>query len=161
MPRGNYISRKTKYRKNHQTGRLQTDYLLSCQVVYLCRQPLDAGRRFSYGVSIIPDDYDPIAYVVSKSMEPKIRNSDYLFIKNTPQIDYNTIGIFQVDGTNYVKKLRQGCLKKTQSRIPRHPPRRKQPYSYHREGYQAIQGELKKGENGDIKQTDFKRFEKL
>ncbi|HEW0111550.1 TPA: S24 family peptidase, partial [Streptococcus pneumoniae] len=59
-------------------------------------------------------------------MEPKIRNSDYLFIKNTPQIDYNTIGIFQVDGTNYVKKLRQGCLKKTQSRIPRHPPRRKQ-----------------------------------
>lgn len=153
--------RKTKYRKNHQTGRLQTDYLLSCQVVYLCRQPLDAGRRFSYGVSIIPDDYDPIAYVVSKSMEPKIRNSDYLFIKNTPQIDYNTIGIFQVDGANYVKKLRQGCLKKTQSRIPRHPPRRKQPYSYHRESYQAIQGELKKGENGDIKQTDFKRFEKL
>lgn len=153
--------RKTKYRKNHQTGRLQTDYLLSCQVVYLCRQPLDAGRRFSYGVPIIPDDYDPIAYVVSKSMEPKIRNSDYLFIKNTPQIDYNTIGIFQVDGTNYVKKLRQGCLKKTQSRIPRHPPRRKQPYSYHRESYQAIQGELKKGENGDIKQTDFKRFEKL
>lgn len=153
--------RKTKYRKNHQTGRLQTDCLLSCQVVYLCRQPLDAGRRFSYGVSIIPDDYDPIAYVVSKSMEPKIRNSDYLFIKNTPQIDYNTIGIFQVDGTNYVKKLRQGCLKKTQSRIPRHPPRRKQPYSYHRESYQAIQGELKKGENGDIKQTDFKRFEKL
>lgn len=153
--------RKTKYRKNHQTGRLQTDYLLSCQVVYLCRQPLDAGRRFSYGVSIIPDDYDPIAYVVSKSMEPKIRNSDYLFIKNTPQIDYNTIGIFQVDGTNYVKKLRQGCLKKTQSRIPRHPPRRKQPYSYHRESYQAIQGELKKGENGDIKQTDFKRLEKL
>lgn len=87
MPRGNCISRKTKYRKNHQTGRLQTDYLLSCQVVYLCRQPLDAGRRFSYGVSIIPDDYDPIAYVVSKSMEAKIRNSDYLFIKNTPQID--------------------------------------------------------------------------
>lgn len=153
--------RKTKYRKNHQTGRLQTDYLLSCQVVYLCRQPLDTGRRFSYGVSIIPDDYDPIAYVVSKSMEPKIRNSDYLFIKNTPQIDYNTIGIFQVDGTNYVKKLRQGYLKKTQSRILRHPPRRKQPYSYHRKSCQAIQGELKKGENGDIKQTDFKRFEKL
>lgn len=145
MPRGNCISRKTKDRKNHQTGRLQTDYLLSCQVVYLCRQPLDAGRRFSYGVSIIPDDYDPIAYVVSKSMEPKIRNSDYLFIKNTPQIDYNTIGIFQVDGANYVKKLRQGYLKKTQSRIPRHPPRRKQPYSYHRESCQAIQGELKKG----------------
>ena len=145
MPRGNCMIRKTKYRKNHQTGRLQTDYLLSCQVVYLCRQPLDAGRRFSYGVSIIPDEYDPIAYVVSKSMEPKLRNSDYLFIKNTPQIDYNTIGIFQVDGANYVKKLRQGYLKKTQSRIPQRPPRRKQPYSYYRKSCQAVQGELKKG----------------
>ncbi|WP_319636986.1 XRE family transcriptional regulator, partial [Streptococcus pneumoniae] len=56
----------------------------------------------------IPDDYDAIAYVVGNSMEPKIKNGDYLFIKNTPQVDYNTIGIFQVDGANYVKKLRQG-----------------------------------------------------
>ncbi|WP_318155824.1 XRE family transcriptional regulator, partial [Streptococcus pneumoniae] len=54
----------------------------------------------------IPDDYDAIAYVVGNSMEPKIKNGDYLFIKNTPQVDYNTIGIFQVDGANYVKKLR-------------------------------------------------------
>ncbi|HGJ1860065.1 MULTISPECIES: S24 family peptidase [Streptococcus] len=68
-------------------------------------------------------------------MEPKIRNGDYLFIKNPPQIDYNTIGIFQVDGANYVKKLRQGYLKKTQSR---HPPKRKQPYSYHRKNCQAV-----------------------
>lgn len=58
----------------------------------------------------IPDDYDAIAYVVGTSMEPKIKNGDYLFIKNTPQVDYNTIGIFQVDGANYVKKLRQGYL---------------------------------------------------
>ncbi|HHG8119373.1 TPA: helix-turn-helix domain-containing protein [Streptococcus pneumoniae] len=58
----------------------------------------------------IPDDYDAIAYVVGNSMEPKIKNGDYLFIKNTPQVDYNTIGIFQVDGANYVKKLRQGYL---------------------------------------------------
>lgn len=58
----------------------------------------------------IPDDYDAIAYVVGNSMEPKIKNGDYLFIKNTPQVDYNTIGIFQVDGDNYVKKLRQGYL---------------------------------------------------
>ncbi|WP_057530784.1 XRE family transcriptional regulator, partial [Streptococcus pneumoniae] len=42
----------------------------------------------------IPDDYDAIAYVVGNSMEPKIKNGDYLFIKNTPQVDYNTIGIF-------------------------------------------------------------------
>ncbi|HEV5938942.1 helix-turn-helix domain-containing protein [Streptococcus pneumoniae] len=58
----------------------------------------------------IPDDYDAIAYVVGNSMEPKIKNGDYLFIKNTQQVDYNTIGIFQVDGANYVKKLRQGYL---------------------------------------------------
>ncbi|MDG7060625.1 bifunctional S24 family peptidase/transcriptional regulator [Streptococcus pneumoniae] len=58
----------------------------------------------------IPDDYDAIAYVVGNSMEPKIKNGDYLFIKNTSQVDYNTIGIFQVDGANYVKKLRQGYL---------------------------------------------------
>ncbi|HFP2908795.1 TPA: XRE family transcriptional regulator [Streptococcus pneumoniae] len=58
----------------------------------------------------IPDDYDAIAYVVGNSMEPKIKNGDYLFIKNKPQVDYNTIGIFQVDGANYVKKLRQGYL---------------------------------------------------
>ncbi|CMU65671.1 bifunctional S24 family peptidase/transcriptional regulator [Streptococcus pneumoniae] len=32
----------------------------------------------------IPDDYDAIAYVVGNSMEPKIKNGDYLFIKNTP-----------------------------------------------------------------------------
>ncbi|EHZ84915.1 peptidase S24-like family protein [Streptococcus pneumoniae 7533-05] len=51
-------------------------------------------------------------------MEAKIRNSDYLFIKNTPQIDYNTIGIFQVDGANYVKKLRQGYLKKLNPEYP-------------------------------------------
>ncbi|WP_247929334.1 helix-turn-helix domain-containing protein [Streptococcus mitis] len=58
----------------------------------------------------IPDDYDAIAYVVGNSMEPMIKNGDYLFIKNTPQVDFNTIGIFQVDGANYVKKLRQGYL---------------------------------------------------
>ncbi|MDS2355762.1 S24 family peptidase, partial [Streptococcus pneumoniae] len=28
----------------------------------------------------IPDDYDAIAYVVGNSMEPKIKNGDYLFI---------------------------------------------------------------------------------
>lgn len=94
--------------------------------------------EFPFYEDEIPDDYDAIAYVVSRSMEPNIRNGDYLFIKNPPQIDYNTIGIFQVDGANYVKKLRQGYLKKTQSRIPRHPPRRKQPYSHHRESYQAV-----------------------
>lgn len=70
----------------------------------------DLDMEVSFYEDEIPDDYDAIAYVVGNSMEPKIKNGDYLFIKNTPQIDYNTIGIFQVDGANYVKKLRQGYL---------------------------------------------------
>ena len=70
----------------------------------------DLDMEISFYEDEIPDDYDAIAYVVGNSMEPKIKNGDYLFIKNTPQVDYNTIGIFQVDGANYVKKLRQGYL---------------------------------------------------
>ena len=70
----------------------------------------DLDMEISFYEDEIPDDYDAIAYVVGNSMEPKIKNGDYLFIKNTPQVDYNTIGIFQVDGANYVKKLCQGYL---------------------------------------------------
>ena len=70
----------------------------------------DLDMEVSFYEDEIPEDYDAIAYVVGNSMEPKIKNGDYLFIKNTPQVDFNTIGIFQVDGANYVKKLRQGYL---------------------------------------------------
>ncbi|MEX5397180.1 helix-turn-helix domain-containing protein [Streptococcus sp. ZJ93] len=56
------------------------------------------------------DDYDTIAIVVGHSMEPKIKNGDFLFIKLTNSVDINTIGIFQVDGENYVKKLKNGYL---------------------------------------------------
>ncbi|VJM53009.1 cI repressor [Streptococcus pneumoniae] len=70
----------------------------------------DLDMEVSFYEDEIPDDYDAIAYVVGNSMEPKIKNGDYLFIKNTQQVDYNTIGIFQVDGANYVKKLHQGYL---------------------------------------------------
>lgn len=70
----------------------------------------DLDMEVSFYEDEIPDDYDAIAYVVGNSMEPKIKNGDYLFIKNTQQVDYNTIGIFQVDGANYVKKLRHGYL---------------------------------------------------
>ncbi|MER0122893.1 XRE family transcriptional regulator [Streptococcus sp. ZJ93] len=56
------------------------------------------------------DDYDTIAIVVGHSMGPKIKNGDFLFIKLTNSVDINTIGIFQVDGENYVKKLKNGYL---------------------------------------------------
>lgn len=60
----------------------------------------------------IPDkkDYDTVAVVVGHSMEPKIKNGDFLFIKMKDQVDLNKIGIFQVDGENYVKKLKNDCL---------------------------------------------------
>ncbi|HEM3617713.1 TPA: helix-turn-helix transcriptional regulator [Streptococcus suis] len=60
----------------------------------------------------IPDekDYDTVAVVVGHSMEPKIKNGDFLFIKLKDQVDLNKIGIFQVDGENYVKKLKSDCL---------------------------------------------------
>ena len=60
----------------------------------------------------IPDekDYDTVAVVVGHSMEPKTKNGDFLFIKTKDQVDLNKIGIFQVDGENYVKKLKSDCL---------------------------------------------------
>ncbi|MGU7966434.1 LexA family transcriptional regulator [Streptococcus suis] len=60
----------------------------------------------------IPDekDYDTVAVVVGHSMEPKIKNGDFLFIKLKDQVDLNKIGIFQVDGENYVKKLKSNHL---------------------------------------------------
>ena len=60
----------------------------------------------------IPDEseYDTIAIVVGPSMEPKIKNGDFLFIKLKNQVDLNKIGIFKVDGENYVKKLKSDRL---------------------------------------------------
>ncbi|MGQ7516149.1 helix-turn-helix domain-containing protein [Streptococcus suis] len=60
----------------------------------------------------IPDEskYDTVAVVVGHTMEPKIKNGDFLFIKLKDQVDLNKIGIFQVDGENYVKKLKSDCL---------------------------------------------------
>ncbi len=60
----------------------------------------------------IPDEseYDTIAIVVGHSMEPKIKNGDFLFIKLTDQVDLNKIGIFKVNGENYVKKLKGDYL---------------------------------------------------
>ncbi|HEL2591188.1 TPA: helix-turn-helix domain-containing protein [Streptococcus suis] len=72
----------------------------------------DYDTMVSFYADDIPDqkDFDTIAIAVGHSMEPKIKNGDFLFIKLTPSVDLNTIGIFQVDGENYVKKLKSDCL---------------------------------------------------
>lgn len=55
----------------------------------------------------VPDKYDTIAKVAGDSMEPLIEDNDLLFIKITSQVDINDIGIFQVNGKNFVKKLKR------------------------------------------------------
>lgn len=55
----------------------------------------------------VPDNYDTIAKVAGDSMEPLVDDNDLLFIKVTSQIDVNSIGIFQVNGKNFVKKLKR------------------------------------------------------
>lgn len=55
----------------------------------------------------VPDNYDTIAKVAGDSMEPLIDDNDLLFIKVTSQVEVNSIGIFQVNGKNFVKKLKR------------------------------------------------------
>ena len=55
----------------------------------------------------VPKEYDTIAKVAGDSMEPLIEDNDLLFIKITSQVDVNDIGIFQVNGKNFVKKLKR------------------------------------------------------
>lgn len=57
--------------------------------------------------SDVPDEYDTIAKVAGDSMEPLIQDNDLLFIKVSSQVDMNDIGIFQVNGKNFVKKLKR------------------------------------------------------
>lgn len=55
----------------------------------------------------VPNEYDTIAKVAGDSMEPLIEDNDLLFIKITSQVDINSIGVFQVNGKNFVKKLKR------------------------------------------------------
>lgn len=55
----------------------------------------------------VPNEYDTIAKVAGDSMEPLIEDNDLLFIKITSQVDVNDIGIFQINGKNFVKKLKR------------------------------------------------------
>ena len=55
----------------------------------------------------VPKNYDTIAKVAGDSMEPLIEDNDLLFIKISSQVDINSIGIFQVNGKNFVKKLKR------------------------------------------------------
>ena len=72
----------------------------------------DYDTEVDFYADEIPDEknYDTVAVVVGHSMEPKIKNGDFLFIKLADQVDINKIGIFQVNGESYVKKLKNDYL---------------------------------------------------
>ena len=55
----------------------------------------------------VPDSYDTIAKVAGDSMEPLIHDNDLLFIEASSQVDPNDIGVFQVNGKNFVKKFKR------------------------------------------------------
>ena len=55
----------------------------------------------------VPNEYDTIAKVAGDSMEPLIEDNDLLFIRVASQIDVNSIGVFQINGKNFVKKLKR------------------------------------------------------
>ncbi|HEL1585275.1 TPA: helix-turn-helix domain-containing protein [Streptococcus suis] len=55
----------------------------------------------------VPEKYDTIAKVVGDSMDPMIKDNDLLFINVTSQVEINDIGIFQINGKNFVKKLKR------------------------------------------------------
>lgn len=59
---------------------------------------------FSADTIPAPQEYDAIAEVVGDSMAPYIANGDYLFIRLSHQVELNTVGIFSVNGENFVKK---------------------------------------------------------
>lgn len=54
----------------------------------------------------LAEDYDSIGIVMGSSMEPVLKNGDYLFVKITTDIPNGAISIWQVNGENYVKKFR-------------------------------------------------------
>lgn len=54
----------------------------------------------------LAEDYDNVGIVMGSSMEPVLKNGDYIFVKITTDIPNGAISIWQVNGENYVKKFR-------------------------------------------------------
>ncbi|HFI0175694.1 TPA: helix-turn-helix domain-containing protein [Streptococcus suis] len=75
-------------------------------------QDADFNRFVSFYTDDLPTStqYDTIAQVVGDSMSPLILDGDYLFIKLTSSIPMNSIGIFSVNGENFVKKFKGDYL---------------------------------------------------
>lgn len=69
-------------------------------------QDENLGMEVSFYEDDMAEDYDSIGIVMGSSMEPVLKNGDYLFVKVTTDIPNGAISIWQVNGENYVKKFR-------------------------------------------------------
>lgn len=69
-------------------------------------QDENLGMEVSFYEDDMAEDYDSIGIVMGSSMEPVLKNGDYLFVKVTTDIPNGSISIWQVNGENFVKKFR-------------------------------------------------------
>lgn len=96
------------YKKSEETEDYITDYVEGLVAAGLgAYQEDNLHMEVRLRASDVPEEYDTIAKVAGDSMEPLIQDNDLLFIKVSSQVDMNDIGIFQVNGKNFVKKLKR------------------------------------------------------
>lgn len=69
-------------------------------------QDENLGMEVSFYEDEMAENYDSIGIVMGSSMEPVLKNGDYLFVKVTTDIPNGAISIWQVNGENFVKKFR-------------------------------------------------------
>lgn len=69
-------------------------------------QDENLGMEVSFYEDDMAEDYDSIGIVMGSSMEPTLKNGDYLFVKVTTDIPNGSLSIWQVNGENFVKKFR-------------------------------------------------------
>lgn len=69
-------------------------------------QDENLGMEVTFYKDDMAEDYDSIGIVMGHSMEPVLKNGDYLFVKVTTDIPNGAISIWQINGENYVKKFR-------------------------------------------------------
>ncbi|BDD37893.1 XRE family transcriptional regulator [Streptococcus ruminantium] len=81
-------------------------------------QDENLGMEVSFYEDDMAEDYDSIGIVMGSSMEPVLKNGDYLFVKVTPDIPNGSISIWQVNGENFVKKFRKNGKPYLQSLNP-------------------------------------------
>lgn len=73
-------------------------------------QDENLGMEVSFYEDDMAEDYDSIGIVMGSSMEPVLKNGDYLFVKVTTDIPNGSLSIWQVNGENFVKKFRSNGI---------------------------------------------------